>query len=80
MENDSTAKPSAVPARGRLTIGPQVANLPHKDGLFLKISLSPALSVAYGHRTVNCRNFPFNTRTCHTTKEINSLMAAGGIG
>jgi len=24
-------------------------------------------------------NLPFNTRTCRTTKEINSLMAAGGI-
>jgi hypothetical protein len=52
----------------------------HKDDLFLKMGLSQVFSMTYGHRLGNRRNSPFNTRTCHTTKEINSLMAAGGLG
>jgi len=45
-----------------------------------QITITQALSMTYRHRPPNRRNPPFNTPTCRTTKEINSLMAASGIG
>jgi hypothetical protein len=42
--------------------------------------LTPAVSMTYRCHSPECRNPPFNTGSCRTTKEINSLMAVGGNG